>query len=102
LRFSSTLMRNLIRGVESGFENLGEIEDIEPRLEGGPRKESMIHENKHGLPYHTFVYEGYRFGGSVSEEEILPLHMALNRYVRRRCCGWFQRNATARQGRSRF
>lgn len=114
LRFSSTFMRNLLRGVESGFEGLGEVEDIEPRLEGAPRKEYMIHERKYGLVYHTFVFEGqrsawlmreqesarlkflrrkfmeelqaaeklfiYRFAGPVSLEEILPLHMALNRY----------------------
>jgi hypothetical protein len=114
LRFSSTFMRNLIRGIDSGFEGLGEIEDIDPRLEGAPRKEYMIHEKKFGLVYHTFVYEGqrsvwlmreqesarlkflrrkfmedlalaekiflYKFGSGVSEEEILPLHMALNRY----------------------
>jgi hypothetical protein len=114
LRFSSTFMRNLIRGIDSGFEGLGEIEDIDPRLEGAPRKEYMIHERKFGLVYHTFVYEGqrsvwlmreqesarlkflrrkfmeelaspdkifiYKFGAGVSEEEILPLHMALNRY----------------------
>lgn len=114
LRFSSTFMRNLVRGVESGFKGLGEIEDIDPRLEGTPRAEYMIHEKKYGLVYHTFVYEGqrsawlmreqesarlkflrrkfmeeleaaekifvYRFAGPVSEEEILPLHMALNKY----------------------
>jgi hypothetical protein len=114
LRFSSTFMRNLIRGIDNGFEGLGEIEDIDPRLEGGPRKEYMIHERKFGLVYHTFVYEGqrsiwlmreqesarlkflrrkfreeleatdkifvYKFSSGVSEEEILPLYMSLNRY----------------------
>ncbi len=38
LRFSSTFMRNLIRGIQTGFEGLGEPEDIEPRLEGDERK----------------------------------------------------------------
>ncbi len=114
LRFSSTFVRNLVRGVECGFEGLGEIDDIDPRLEGAPRAEYMIHEKKYGLVYHTFVYEGqrsawlmreqesarlkflrrkfmedlqvaekifvYRFAGPIAEEEILPLHMALNRY----------------------
>lgn len=113
LRFSSTFPRNLIRGIENGFENLGEVDTIEPRLEGGPRKEYMIHEKKYGLVYHTFVYEGqrspwqmreqesarlkflrrkfmeelaagekifvYKFNGAMTKEEILPLHMALNR-----------------------
>jgi hypothetical protein len=114
LRFSSTFMRNLIRGIDNGFEGLGEIDDIDPRLEGAPRREYMIHEKKFNLVYHTFVYEGqrsvwlmreqesarlkflrrkfledlelaekifiYKFGSGVSEEEILPLHMALNRH----------------------
>jgi len=114
LRFSSTFIRNLIRGIENGFDGLGAIEDIDPRLEGGARKEYMIHEKKFGLVYHTFVYEGersiwlmreqeaarlkfllrkfmeeltvaekifvYKRDAMVSEEEILPLCMALNRY----------------------
>jgi hypothetical protein len=114
LRFSSTFMRNLIRGIDSGFEGLGATDDIDPQLEGGPRKEYMIHEKRYGLVYHTFVYEGqrsiwlmreqesarltflrrkfmeeleindkifvYKFASAVAEEEVLPLHMALNRY----------------------
>jgi hypothetical protein len=114
LRFSSTFMRNLIRGIDTGFKGLGTVEDIDPRLEGGVRKEYMIHEKRYGLVYHTFVYEGersiwlmreqesarlkflrrkfleeleandkifvYKFDAPVAEEEILPLHMALNRY----------------------
>jgi hypothetical protein len=114
LRFSSTFLRNLITGIDNGFEGLGDLEDIDPRLEGAPRKEYMIHEQKFGLVYHTFVYEGqrsawlmreqesarlkflrrkfmeelestdkifiYKFNAGVSEEEILPLYMALNRY----------------------
>jgi hypothetical protein len=114
LRFSSTFMRNLIRGIDNGFEGLGGVDDIDPRLEGAPRKEYMIHEKKFGLVYHTFVYEGqrsvwlmreqesarlkflrrkfmeeleatdkifvYKLASGVSEEEILPLLMALNRY----------------------
>jgi hypothetical protein len=114
LRFSSTFMRNLIRGIDSRFAGLGEPEDIDPRLEGEVPKEYMIHEKKYGLVYHTFVYEGqrsvwlmrqqeaarlkflrrkfmeeleaadkifvYKLGSGVSEEEILPLYMALRRY----------------------
>lgn len=115
LRFSSTFMRNLIRGIDSQFDGLGAIEDIDPRLEGGPRKEYMIHEKKFGLVYHTFVYEGqrslwlmreqesarlkflqrkfieelqagekifvYKRDAMIAEEEILPLHMSVNRYA---------------------
>jgi hypothetical protein len=115
LRFSSTFLRNLIRGLDNGFDGLGEAEEIEPRLEGpGPQKEYMIHEKRFGLVYHTFVYEGqrsvwlmreqesarlkflrrkfiedleasekiflYKRNVAVSEEEILPLFLALNRH----------------------
>lgn len=114
LRFSSIFMRSLVRGIENGFEGIGETEDIEPRLEGAPRKEFMIHEKRFGLVYHTFVYEGqrsiwlmreqesarlkflrrkfaeelhlaekifvYKYSDAVFDEEILPLHLALNRY----------------------
>jgi hypothetical protein len=115
LRFSSTFLRNLIRGLDSGFEGLGVTDEIDPRLEGpGPVKEFMIHEKRYGLIYHTFVYDGqrsvwlmreqeaarlkflrrkfmeeleaaekifvYKRNAEVSEEEILPLFLALNRY----------------------
>lgn len=114
LRFSSTFMRNLIRGLDTGFDGIGEADDIEPKLEGEPRKEYMIHERKFGLVYHTFVYEGqrslwlmreqetarlkflrrkfmeeleaaekifvYKHSASVTDEEMLPLHMALSRF----------------------
>jgi hypothetical protein len=114
LRFSSTFMRNLIRGIDNRFEGLGAAEDIDLRLEGEHRREYMVYERKFGLVYHTFVYEGersvwlmreqesarlkfllckfmeelevsekifvYKRNTVVSEEEILPLHMALKRY----------------------
>ncbi|HYZ25042.1 MAG TPA: hypothetical protein VE690_23105 [Rhodopila sp.] len=114
LRFSSTFMRNLIRGIDTSFDALGATDDIDPRLEGGPPREYMIHEKKYGLVYHTFVHEGqrsvwlmreqeaarlkflrrkfleelqlgqkifvYKLASGVSEEEILPLYLALNRH----------------------
>lgn len=115
LRFSSTFLRNLIRGLDNGFDGLGDPEEIDPRLEGsGPQKEYMIHEKRFGLVYHTFVYEGqrsvwlmreqesarlkflrrkfmeelevaekifvYKRNSTVSEEEVLPLFLALNRH----------------------
>ncbi len=115
LRFSSTFMRNLIRGIDNGFDGLGTPETIEPRLEGESRKEYMIHESIFGLVYHTFVYEDqrsvwlmreqesarlkflrrkfmeelqaaekifvYKFSAGTTLEEVLPLHMALNRHA---------------------
>ena len=73
LRFSSTFMRNLVRGIDSGFAGLGEIEDIDPRLEGRLAREYMIHEKKFGLVYHTFVYEGQRSLWLMREQEAARL-----------------------------
>jgi hypothetical protein len=81
LRFSSTFMRNLIRGIENGFEGLGDPEDIEPRLEGGSRKEYMIHENKFGLVYHTFVYEGQRSVWLMREQESARLKFLRRKFM---------------------
>lgn len=74
LRFSSTFLRNLIRGLDGDFEGLGTTEEIEPRLEGaGAKKEYMIHEKRYGLVYHTFVYEGDRSVWLVREQETARL-----------------------------
>ena len=81
LRFSSTFMRNLIRGIANGFEGLGAAEDIDPRLEGGARKEYMIHEKKFGLVYHTFVYEGQRSIWLMREQESARLKFLLRKFV---------------------
>ncbi len=81
LRFSSTFMRNLIRGVEDGFADLGASEHIEPRLEGGSRKEFMIHEQKYGLVYHTFVYEGERSVWLMREQEAARLKFLRRKFA---------------------
>jgi hypothetical protein len=87
LRFSSTFMRNLIRGIENGFEGLGAIEDIDPRLEGGARKEYMIHEKKFGLVYHTFVYEGQRSIWLMREQEAARLKFLLRKFMEELAAG---------------
>jgi hypothetical protein len=113
LRFSSTFMRSLIRGLDTDFEGLGESDDVEPYLSGGEPREYMIHEKKFGLVYHSFIYEGqrsiwlmreqeaarlkylrrefvdelgegdkifvYKRNAPVTDEEVLPLLMALRR-----------------------
>ncbi len=81
LRFSSTFMRNLIRGIHDQFDGLGEIDDIEPRLEGAPRKEYMIHEKKFGLVYHTFVYEGERSVWLMREQESARLKFLRRKFM---------------------
>ena len=81
LRFSSTFMRNLIRGIDSGFVGLGAPEDIDPHLEGAPRKEFMVHEKKYGLVYHTFVYEGERSMWLMREQEAARLKFLRRKFL---------------------
>ncbi|WP_428534225.1 hypothetical protein [Rhodopila sp.] len=81
LRFSSTFMRNLIRGIDNGFAGLGEIDDIDPRLEGEARKEYMIHEKKFGLVYHSFVYEGQRSVWLMREQEAARLRFLRRKFI---------------------
>ena len=78
LRFSSTFMRALIRGLDTGFDGLGEPEDIEPYLSGASPREYMIHEKKYGLDYHSFIYEGQRSIWLMREQEAARL-----KYLRR-------------------
>lgn len=73
LRFSSTFLRPLIRGLDDGFEGLGEPDDVDPRLEGDVPREYMIHEKKYGLVYHSFVYEGQRSVWLMREQETARL-----------------------------
>ena len=81
LRFSSTFLRNLIRGIDNQFEGLGAAEDIDPRLEGDQRREYMIHEKKFGLVYHTFVYEGQRSVWLMREQEAARLKFLLRKFM---------------------
>jgi len=81
LRFSSTFMRNLIRGIDNGFEGLGDIASIQPILEGQARKEYMIHESTYGLVYHTFVYEGERAIWLLKEQESARLTFLRRKFM---------------------
>ena len=74
-------MRNLIRGIDDGFAGLGEPDDIDPRLEGTPRREYMIHEKKFGLVYHTFVYEGQRSVWLMREQEAARLKFLRRKFM---------------------
>jgi hypothetical protein len=78
---ASTFMRNLIRGIDNGFEGLGEVEDIDPRQEGEARKEYMIHEKKYGLVYRTFVFEGQRSIRLMREQEAARLKFLRRKFM---------------------
>jgi hypothetical protein len=81
LRFSSTFPRPLLRGIDDGFDGIGEPGDIEPRLEGGIRREFMIHEKCYELAYHSFVYEGERSVERMREQEAVRLKFLRRKFV---------------------
>ena len=81
LRFSSTFLRNLIRGLDTEFAGIGEPDDIDPRLQGGPPREYMIHEAKFGLVYHSFVYEGQRSIWLMREQESARLKFLQRKFL---------------------
>jgi len=58
LRFANTLLPSLLRGLENGFEGLGELDNLSFRLEEKLKPEYIIQEKKYGLVYHTFRYKG--------------------------------------------
>jgi hypothetical protein len=81
LRFSSTFLRRLLTGLDRQFEGLGELDDIDPRLEGEAPREYMIHEQKYGLVYHTFVYEGQRSIWLMREQEAARLKFLRRKFL---------------------
>jgi hypothetical protein len=81
LRFSSTFLRPLIRGLDDGFAGLGEPDDVEPRLEGDALREYMIHEKRYGLVYHSFVYEGERSVCSMRQQEAARLKFLRRKFI---------------------
>ncbi|HTW71348.1 MAG TPA: hypothetical protein VME47_15790 [Acetobacteraceae bacterium] len=82
LRFSSTFIRDLVRGLDAGFEGIGTPEDIEPRLEGmGNEKEYMIADRRYGLLYHTFVLEHQRSAWLLKEQESTRLKFLHRKFM---------------------
>lgn len=81
LRFSSTFLRPLIKGLDDDFENLGKPDDIDPRLEGNAPREYMIHETQYGLVYHSFVYEGQHDIGDMRVREARRLTFLRRKFI---------------------
>jgi len=82
LRFSGSYSNDVVRGIEWDFDGIGELADIEPRLEGDPgKREFMIHERKYGLVYHTFVYEGERTPELMRQQEATRLKFLRRKFV---------------------
>ena len=81
LRFSGSFSNQIVRGIEQGFEGIGEAADLTPKLEGEGKREFMIHEQKYGLTYHTFVYEGERTPELLRQQESTRLKFLRRKFV---------------------
>ena len=82
LRFSGSYSNEIVRGIELGFEGIGEPEDVMAVLEGDEgQREYMIHERKYGLTYHSFVYEGERSADLMRQQEATRLKFLRRKFV---------------------
>ncbi len=82
LRFSGSFSNDIVRGIEREFDGIGEPADISVRLEGdGGRREFMVYENKYGLVYHTFVYEGERAPELMISQEATRLRFLRRKFL---------------------
>lgn len=117
LRFSSTRLHELVRGLDAGFASIGAPANVHVELEGNGSVEWIAFEDNYKLRYHTFVWQhqadaarttsqeakklaflGRKLVDDVmdglkvfvfqrdrpplSEAEVLPLFLALNRKAR--------------------
>jgi hypothetical protein len=66
LRFTNMPVGQLVRGVHNDFDGLGELQNLEVSLAGGPKPEYAVRDRTFALTFHTFIYAG------EADEEALP------------------------------
>ncbi len=69
LRFSNIMLNQLIHGIETGFEGLGDVDDLECWLGDRPRREYVLRAKRYGLVFHTFLYEGEVDQGTLVQQQ---------------------------------
>ena len=79
LRFSNTLLPNLLRGLDDKFKKLGIVDDLGFRLEGKSKKEYIVEEKYYGLVYHTFRYKG-----EIEEEKFMANEASRLTFLKRK------------------
>lgn len=79
LRFSNIELRHLIRGLENGFEDLGEPANMEYWLQPGGRRAYVLRDRANALVFHTFLYEG-----EVVESELIAQQSTRLKFLRRK------------------
>jgi len=79
LRFSNLELRQLLRGLDSGFDGLGEIANMEFWLQPGGRPEYVVRDRSYALVFHTFIHEG-----EANEAELLAQQSTRLKFLRRK------------------
>lgn len=78
-RFSDITIPQLLRGLDSGFEGLGDPARMEFSLQPGGRSEYVLRDNSYGLVFHTFLYQG-----EVIESELIAQQSTRLKFLRRK------------------
>jgi hypothetical protein len=73
MRFSGPRLLDVIRGVDAGFEGLGEPGDLTPKITKGARPEWMIAEKRYNLLCHTGIPEAAATAEQVLADETIRL-----------------------------
>jgi hypothetical protein len=79
LRFSNLSLAQLIRGLDTGFAELGEPANMEFELDNGQRREYVVRDRSLALVFHTFIHEG-----EVAESELIAQQSTRLRFLRRK------------------
>jgi hypothetical protein len=73
LRFSTTFLQPLLRGLDSGFEGIGNERFVDPQLDTNGQGEWIVFERQYDLRYHTFVWQHQASREQVQKQESAKL-----------------------------
>ncbi len=79
LRWSFITAAELVRGLDAGFEGIGDPANMSYRIEGGGHPEYLIDDRSYGLRFHTFLNPT-----DVVESELIDRQAARLRFLRRK------------------
>jgi hypothetical protein len=74
LRFCGAQIPDVVRGIDAGFEGLGDPDDIVPELAKGDWAEWIVHEKRYDLHYHTDIRGEAATAEQVLADETIKLH----------------------------
>ena len=79
LRWSAIAAAELVRGLDAGFDGIGDPVNMTYRIEGGGHPEYLIDDRAYALTFHTFLNPT-----DVAESELIPRQAARLRFLRRK------------------